>query len=134
MRANNRSPDDVISAIGQELDKTIVEVVDCASRDVAKLDDGFFVFAVALDKIVFVKADGGDFWKSANSTDETLIIDGTFDFVDNVISKSSGFGVSAVGRGIATNAVTNGINIFSGSFKITINSNAGVCEFDFGVL
>ena len=47
MRGNNGAAKNVTGAVGEELDKAIVKIVDFASRNSTKFNERFFVFAVA---------------------------------------------------------------------------------------
>ena len=104
-----------------------------ASGNFAEFDDSFLLFAIAFYEVIFVETDGGYFWKGVNCADETLVIDGAFDLVNNVVGESSAFGLSAVGGGFSADAVAEGVDVFGRSFKEAIDRDAGFLVFDFGV-
>ena len=71
--------------------------------------------------------------ESVDSTDETLIVDRSFDFVDDVVGQSGGFGLSAVGGGFVAEAIADGVDMLGGGFEEAVNGNAGFLVFNFGV-
>ena len=87
MRGYYGSPENVIAAIDEQFDEAIVKVIDFAGGEVAEFDEGFFVFAVAFDEIVFGVADSGDFGISINYANKTFVVDLVFGFIDDVIGQ-----------------------------------------------
>ena len=54
MRGDNAGADETIVFVGDELDETIGGVVNFASENIGKRNEGGFEFAIATDKVVFV--------------------------------------------------------------------------------
>ena len=78
MRRDNASADDAVSFIGDELDKTVVEIVSFTGDGFVEIYYNFFVFAVAADEVVFGEANDGYLGLSVGDAGETAVVRGCF--------------------------------------------------------
>ena len=86
-----------------------------------------------MDKVVFAKANSDDSGAGVGNAGEAGIVGGIFGFVDNVSSEEVAFVICAFGGRVATNTITDGVDVFSGSLEGFVYFDAGGGVFDFGV-
>ncbi len=69
-------------AVSEQFNEAVVEIRDFGDFGVGKFDKNFAIFAIFANKFSFGEAEGGNFGESFDGADETLVVDGIFDFVD----------------------------------------------------
>ena len=62
-----------------------------------------------------------------------MIIDGVFDFINEVVGNSNTLLVGAVGGRFAAKTVADGVDVLGGGFEVFVNGNANIGVFDLGV-
>ena len=133
VRGDNTGPKDVIGAVGEEFDKTVVEIVDFADMGFASANEGFLVFAVTAKEIVFAETNDGNLRESVDSANGAFIIDRIFNFVDQIACKGETGLFGAIGGRFVVGAIAYSIDVFGRSFKIFVGGDAAVFVFDFDV-
>ena len=133
MRGNNTSAKQAIGFVGDEFDETVRSVVDFASGDVRKRNEGGFIFTVAAGEVVFIKTDGNNSWVGVGQANKAVIVGGIFGFINEICGKDRAFVVGKLGRGIFAKAIADGVDILGGSFEIAVDDNARILVFDAGV-
>ena len=71
--------------------------------------------------------------RSVDEARNATVVDLIFGFFDDIGGEAEALLVRAFGGGFAADTITNGVNVFGGSFEEFIDFNASVFIFDAGV-
>ena len=117
--------------VSNELDKATGQVINFTSSGVRKIDDGLLASPVATRKVIFIQSNGSDRDRGISEANHALEIREGFVFLLNEVSgKGKTLLIGVVGRRLAADTIANGIDMLSGSLKISIDANAGIFKFD----